>query len=166
MAAAKRGRRFGRVPIGARRRWSILQRDKFTCQFCGSRPGNDRLHVDHILPWSLGGSDHDNNLATACDRCNGGKSDRIAVPDSMCEGVATDGWKRWRSWGGWNLAFTDDAMFLDYQCDQYPIAIDRVHESDWLEHISFKPWSAEMKHDFADALSFARTLIDASRGAV
>jgi 5-methylcytosine-specific restriction endonuclease McrA len=55
-------------------RWSIMQRDSFQCEKCGNRPPCMRLEVDHILPWSRGGSDDASNLQTFCDKCNAGKS--------------------------------------------------------------------------------------------
>ena len=134
-----------RAPIGTQRRWSILQRDAFTCQFCGARPGNDRLHVDHIVPWSLDGSDHDNNLVAACDRCNLGKGARIAAPPSMMDGFrGRDGWFTWKRWGEWHLMIDDDGevAVLTFQPDglDYWIPLPRVHEDDWHDHLEWKPW--------------------------
>ncbi len=59
-----------------RLRFRVLQRDRFTCQSCGSSPANRigvKLHVDHIDPWSKGGETTIENLQTLCDRCNLGK---------------------------------------------------------------------------------------------
>lgn len=151
-----------RKPLGGRRRFSLLQRDQFTCQFCFDRPGNELLHIDHILPWSLLGSDHDNNLTTACERCNLGKNDRIVVPLSMCIGTHGE-MTRWKEWGPWNLDFDDHNMFLDRGVDGYPISIDRVHEMDWESHVSRKGWHDGVLFNFIDALTFARTLVDVSR---
>ena len=55
-------------------RWKILKRDKFTCQYCGQHAPNVILHVDHRLPRAAGGSDHPDNLVTACAACNIGKN--------------------------------------------------------------------------------------------
>lgn len=156
---------MAREPIGTKRRWSILQRDGFTCQFCRATPGNDQLHVDHLIPWSLKGSDHDNNLTTACERCNHGKSNRIAVPRSMCIGEPGEfgGFSRWKAWGPWNLDFDDQDAFLDRGTDGYPINLVRVLEMDWEEHVSRKGWPDDMLFNFLDALAFCRTLVDTSR---
>ena len=56
-------------------RFMILERDKFTCTYCGRNPKDDRvkLHVDHIHPKSKGGTDDESNLTTACSDCNHGK---------------------------------------------------------------------------------------------
>lgn len=65
-----------RVP--ARLRWEVLSRDNFTCRYCGRSqaryPGLE-LHVDHVVPWSKGGETTIENLVTACQDCNLGKSD-------------------------------------------------------------------------------------------
>lgn len=60
-----------------KRRWAILQRDNFTCTYCGRKPGvNDVwLTIDHVIPKSKGGTNVPENLVTACSECNRGKSD-------------------------------------------------------------------------------------------
>lgn len=58
-------------------RWQVLERDKFTCQYCGRRAPDARLEIDHVLPRSLGGSDDTTNLAAACVDCNRGKRDSL-----------------------------------------------------------------------------------------
>lgn len=55
-------------------RWQILERDNFTCQYCGQKAPNVTLEVDHILPIEDGGTDESNNLKTSCFACNRGKS--------------------------------------------------------------------------------------------
>ncbi|MBE9570319.1 MAG: HNH endonuclease [Proteobacteria bacterium] len=55
-------------------RWKILERDKFTCQYCGQSAPNVKLEVDHIIPCSDGGRDEEDNLTTSCYACNRGKS--------------------------------------------------------------------------------------------
>lgn len=43
------------------------------------------LEVDHIHPFSMGGTDHIDNLVTSCFDCNRGKSDRVLsdIPQSL-----------------------------------------------------------------------------------
>lgn len=55
-------------------RFKILERDSFTCQYCGSSAPDVKLEVDHIIPKVKGGQDISTNLITACIRCNRGKS--------------------------------------------------------------------------------------------
>lgn len=65
-------------------RFSVLERDGFSCRACGRSPeGSDvSLEVDHIRPISKGGKTEPSNLQTLCHDCNQGKSDRI-VPAMM-----------------------------------------------------------------------------------
>ncbi len=51
-------------------RFDILKRDNFTCQYCGKKPPEVELEVDHIIPLSKGGSNEEKNLTTSCERCN------------------------------------------------------------------------------------------------
>ena len=70
-------RRTPRKP-SVRLRFQVLQRDNFTCRFCGRSPATEIgviLEVDHIFAWSRGGETLLANLQTLCDRCNSGKSD-------------------------------------------------------------------------------------------
>jgi hypothetical protein len=63
--------------INLRLRWTILQRDNFSCRKCGRSPAKDQsviLHVDHIIPWSKDGETVIENLETLCEKCNLGKS--------------------------------------------------------------------------------------------
>lgn len=55
-------------------RWQILERDKFTCQYCGRSAPSVPLEVDHIIPRADGGTDQPDNLVCACWSCNRGKA--------------------------------------------------------------------------------------------
>lgn len=69
---------------GLSRRWRVLQRDSFTCRYCGRAAPDVILEVDHIEPRARGGSNHEANLITACWECNQGKSARDAM-DALVE---------------------------------------------------------------------------------
>lgn len=69
-----------RKPFSNKHRFDILKRDSFTCQYCGASPPDVRLHVDHVIPVALGGTNHDANLVTACQACNSGKRDGLIRP--------------------------------------------------------------------------------------
>ena len=55
-------------------RFRIFTRDNFTCQYCGAKAPEVKLHLDHIHPKSKGGKDEEDNYITACQECNLGKS--------------------------------------------------------------------------------------------
>lgn len=57
-------------------RWRVLNRDAFTCQYCGRSAPHVVLQVDHVEPRRWGGADDLDNLVTSCWRCNQGKKDR------------------------------------------------------------------------------------------
>jgi len=63
------------IPKGLR--FDVLRRDNYTCKYCGAKAPNVQLHVDHIIPWKIVKKHEFNNLVTACQPCNSGKSDKI-----------------------------------------------------------------------------------------
>lgn len=80
-----------RKAIGKRKRFEIFKRDNFTCQYCGAQPPTVILHVDHILAVANGGGNEDENLTTACEGCNLGKSSvPLAIKPQTLEAAAED----------------------------------------------------------------------------
>jgi hypothetical protein len=71
-----------RQQIKPRLRFSILNRDNFTCRYCGHEAPDVVLHVDHIVPVSQGGTNDCENLITACAECNLGKADLEIIDPS------------------------------------------------------------------------------------
>lgn len=66
-----------RLPIKTSTRFKIFERDNFCCQYCGKKPPQIILHIDHIHPVKHGGGNEDLNLITSCQDCNFGKRDKI-----------------------------------------------------------------------------------------
>lgn len=66
-------------------RFEILRRDKFTCKYCGASAGETELHVDHVIPESLGGTSTPENLVASCKDCNSGKSGRMLDEATVSE---------------------------------------------------------------------------------
>ena len=72
----------------------------YKCAYCGkmcARPGNDKvkipdyfkMEVDHIKPWSQGGSDELWNLQPLCKPCNRAKSNKNLLLDSRRRNINT-----------------------------------------------------------------------------
>jgi len=61
------------VPFSRR---NLYRRDRFTCQYCGARPGSEELTIDHIVPRSVGGRTSWGNCVLACVECNKRKANR------------------------------------------------------------------------------------------
>ncbi len=55
-------------------RFNVFLRDKFMCQYCGSK---EDLTFDHFVPRSKGGLTTWNNVITACSSCNLKKSNKL-----------------------------------------------------------------------------------------
>lgn len=55
-------------------RLKVYERDGYACLHCGT---TERLSLDHIHPFSLGGPDTFENLQTLCRPCNSRKGARV-----------------------------------------------------------------------------------------
>lgn len=62
-----------RMSLSKSKRFEIFTRDQFACQYCGQRPPEVILEIDHINPVAKGGDNDDLNLITSCFDCNRGK---------------------------------------------------------------------------------------------
>lgn len=62
------------MTVSKRLRFEILKRDNHTCRYCGASAPEVKLHVDHVTPTTLGGTDTADNLVAACVDCNSGKT--------------------------------------------------------------------------------------------
>lgn len=47
--------------------WRVFERDNYRCRYCGKK---NPLTVDHIDLWEDGGATVEDNLISACKRCN------------------------------------------------------------------------------------------------
>ena len=64
--------------VSAATRVDVLRRDNHRCVFCGVSAKKAELEIDHIIPFSHGGSNAISNLQTLCEACNQGKSNRFS----------------------------------------------------------------------------------------
>lgn len=72
-----KNKRSRTIPIKAR--YKAMSAAGGKCQLCGRRPSllNEiKLHVDHIFPYSKGGTHDVHNLQVLCNECNLGKSNK------------------------------------------------------------------------------------------
>lgn len=86
------------MSIKPRLRFQVLTRDNYACRYCGAFAPTAVLVVDHVVPKSKGGQDVLENLVTACEPCNSGKSD-LDAPPGVLAGVeaGSDEFRRRRS---------------------------------------------------------------------
>lgn len=71
------------MTVNKRLRYEVLKRDGFRCTYCGAAPLERQLHVDHVVPVALGGTDIPENLTTACEDCNSGKASTSPTDDMV-----------------------------------------------------------------------------------
>ncbi len=62
-----RPRTESRPSIPRATRELVFRRDGHACVICGAE---ERLSLDHVIPFAFGGSDRPDNLRTLCHRCN------------------------------------------------------------------------------------------------
>lgn len=64
--------------ISGKTRLDVFERDDYRCQMCGRTVDDGiKLHIDHIVPFSKGGSNEMDNLQVLCHECNLAKHDRM-----------------------------------------------------------------------------------------
>jgi len=149
-------------------KFKILHRDNFTCQYCDAKTGNDNLEVDHLIPKSLGGNDHPENLTTACRKCNRGKSNQILFPQKMIIGKDSDDWSIIKRFGVWTIKVSQKEAYICgavyygndiYSTNEYNFDLNRCHEMDWEDHIDRKGWKEPHRfYDFYRILEHARMI--------
>ncbi len=69
-------------------RFDVLNRDAFTCRYCGRHAPETELEVDHIQPRSEEGTDDLANLVTTCRDCNRGKGGKTISPPGYWTSLA------------------------------------------------------------------------------
>lgn len=105
---------MARRPISLSLRFSVYARDEHTCQYCGGKPPEVVLQLDHVYPVSLGGTNAIDNLLTACRDCNLGKGARdpglamasrpLTAGERLLEAKFEAAW--WAELAFWNAAIS------------------------------------------------------------
>lgn len=143
------------------RKFQILVSADFTCVYCGSRPGSDRLHVDHLVPVSKGGSDNIENLCCACETCNLRKSNAIIFPPSMVEGNDADGWRIHRTFGQWAILFDENNIVIERVGWSYWFPVAHLYQEHIQHHLSEKKtaWAPETWSNLCRCAQYALRLV-------
>jgi 5-methylcytosine-specific restriction endonuclease McrA len=68
-----------RTAIPYEEQMKLLARDELRCKRCGAEPPQVKLHIDHVIPVSRGGSNKSENLQFLCATCNLRKSNQMEV---------------------------------------------------------------------------------------
>jgi len=71
---------FSRIMSNKPTRNSIMKRDDYRCQYCGSLKD---LTIDHVIPQSKGGDSSWTNMVTACISCNSKKGNKSLKEANM-----------------------------------------------------------------------------------
>lgn len=62
---------------------NVFARDRFKCQYCGTKGNAGSLTIDHVVPRSQGGKTCWENVVTACKECNEVKANRTPAQAGM-----------------------------------------------------------------------------------
>lgn len=99
-------------------RFNVFLRDRFECQYCGSK---ENLTFDHVIPRRLGGRTTWENIITACGTCNmkkGGRTPKQAAMPVQMKPIRPTSWQlqqqgkmfppnylheTWRDWLYWDI---------------------------------------------------------------
>lgn len=79
--------------IRQEKRLAIYIRDGLECAYCHSNIEDTKLTLDHLIPYSEGGSNDQTNLVTCCHRCNSsrGTKDWKEFAESVAQYYNTSG---------------------------------------------------------------------------
>jgi hypothetical protein len=147
------------MAISQRLRYEIFRRDNFQCRYCGAKPPETELRVDHVVPKALGGNDDPTNLTTACHPCNAGKSSMPADAAIVAD-VSEDALRLSRAlkevdairsqelrdreailnwfedlWGGWTYGFNKKPIPAPDGFDSVLDFIDKGLAPEQIEHL-------------------------------
>lgn len=101
----------------------VLQRDGFSCQYCGRRCDEAELNLDHVIPRERGGRTTWENIVTACLRCNSHKADRLPHQAGLRLGRAPSR-PSWRAFAARSFTETERSAWAAY----WPVETKRPPE--------------------------------------
>ena len=62
---------------------NLLERDDYSCQYCGKKMPVKELNMDHVIPRDRGGNTTWENIVISCVTCNSKKSNRLPKEAGM-----------------------------------------------------------------------------------
>lgn len=143
------------------KRFRVLHRDEFMCRYCGAKPGSELLEVDHLVPKSRSGSDHECNLVTACKTCNSRKSDTIFFPHDLIEKQDADpGWFIHKTFGEWRICFSETRIGIDSDFGYGFIDSKSWPDRYFWNGLCDKTWKAMRVDDLMRAASYLSRMVD------
>lgn len=111
------------IPVHVR--VAVWLRDRGKCELCNARtPADQPWHLDHITPWSAGGSDDTTNLRVLCERHNLERSNRID-PTERPRRAATWWCLNCYANEGWPWRYVDGAP----ECQVHHVGVS--HHNPW-----------------------------------
>lgn len=127
------------MAVSKRTRYEVLRRDAFTCRYCGAKAPDVELHVDHVTPVALGGTDEPSNLVAACADCNVGKASSSPDDETVAD-VAEDAER-------WAAAIKEAARRIEERPDGEVRFIE--HFAEVWDGFYYKSWDAPKgSHEF------------------
>jgi hypothetical protein len=158
-----------RKAISKKTRFEVFKRDGFVCQYCGAHPPAVILHVDHIHPVALGGGNEIDNLVTACEPCNLGKSARSLadIPQSLKDKAALIT-EREEQIRGYQAVMDERRERLDFDAEQVREVYERFNPEYTLTDsamVSVRMFIEKLgRHEVMDAMERAYSRTSGRRG--
>ena len=113
------------MAVSKRLRFEVLRRDNHACRYCGESAPGVKLVVDHVVPSVLGGRDEPENLVTACEPCNSGKSS--TQPEAPLVGDVRADAIRWSR----ALRVVAETRALDQEVREAYAGVFLAHWNEW-----------------------------------
>lgn len=120
-------------------RQRVRERAKFLCEYCHSSEfaSAARFEIDHLQPRSRGGSDEIENLALACQRCNGYRYNFVEGVDPESQATValfnprSEVWNNHFCWTDGGVRIRGETPTGRATCDRLDLNDDR-HNDGWI----------------------------------
>lgn len=65
--------------IAKKLRQAVIERDGLLCSYCSEFIPVGKIAIDHVLPVTKGGEDHEDNFVVSCKSCNSKKGSKTLL---------------------------------------------------------------------------------------